>query len=84
MVLAITTYNMNMDKSKDKTPRKDFGEKVSDISLGNEQTHEGLIIYLYILQNFWDNTQYLPWQIFLANFFAKYSSNPFQLLKAMK
>lgn len=75
---------LTMDKSKDKTPRKDFGEKVSDISLGNEQTHEGLIIYLYILQNFWDNTQYLPWQIFLANFFAKYSSNPFQLLKAMK
>ena len=44
MELAITTYNMNMDKSKDKTPIKDFGEKVSDISLGNEQTHEGLII----------------------------------------
>ena len=65
MELAITTYNMNMDKSKDKTPRKDFGKKVSDISLGN-------------------NTQFLPWQIFLANFFAKYSSNPFQLLKAMK
>lgn len=44
MELAITTYNMNMDKSKDKTPRKDYGAKVSDISLGNEQTHEGLIV----------------------------------------
>lgn len=78
-----------MDKSKDKTPRKDFGEKVSDISLGNEQTIKDSLFpkgpkLLCILQNLWDNTQYLPWQIFLANFFAKYSSNPFQLLKAMK
>lgn len=78
-----------MDKSKEKTPRKDLVKKyLTFLWEMNKPMKDSLFPkgpkLLYILQNFWDNTQYLPWQIFLANFFAKYSSNPFQLLKAMK